>query len=150
MTPQEIENILYRENLQLASVSKRATAFFLDELLLSLLLIVSIWGSFSNAKDMTEMILLIQQFTLEYIVLKVLYQMFFVYKYGATLGKIAMKIKVVELETLANPSIASSLNRAVFRIISEMLFYMGFLWGMFDPFKRTWHDLTAKTIVIES
>jgi uncharacterized RDD family membrane protein YckC len=150
MTPQEIENILYRENLQLASISKRATAFFLDELLLSLLLIVSIWGSFSNAKDMTEMILLIQQFTLEYIVLKVLYQMFFVYKYGATLGKIAMKIKVVELVTLANPSIAYSLNRAVFRIISEMLFYMGFLWGMFDPFKRTWHDLTAKTIVIEN
>jgi uncharacterized RDD family membrane protein YckC len=150
VTQEEIENILHREHLQLAGISRRATAFFLDELLLSLLLIVSIWENFTHATDMTEVILLIQQFTLEYIVLKVLYQMFFVYKYGATLGKIALKIRVIELQTLANPSIASSLNRAIFRIISEMFFYMGFLWGMFDPMKRTWHDLSAKTIVIEN
>jgi uncharacterized RDD family membrane protein YckC len=61
-----------------------------------------------------------------------------------------MKIKVIELRTLANPSIASSLNRGVFRIISEMIMYMGFIWGMMEPFKRTWHDLSAKTLVIEN
>jgi uncharacterized RDD family membrane protein YckC len=69
-------------------------------------------------------------------------------QYGATLGKIAMKIRVIEIKTLQNPSIVSALNRAIFRIISEMLLYLGFLWGMFDPARQTWHDKTARTLVV--
>ena len=87
---------------------------------------------------------------MDYIILKIIYQTFFVYQYGATLGKLAMKIKVIEIRTQSNPSFASSLNRAIFRIISEMFFYLGFLWGMMDPLKQTWHDKTAKTLVIKS
>jgi len=150
VTKEEIENLLHRENLQLASVSKRATAFFLDELLLSLLLIVAIWDSFSQITTSLEAIELVQRFTMEYIALKIIYQTFFVFQYGATLGKIAMKIRIIEIKTLSNPSILSSFNRAVFRIVSEMFMYLGFLWGIFDPLKRTWHDLTAKTLVIEN
>jgi len=150
MNQEEIENLLHREELKLASISKRATAFFLDELLLSLLLMVAMWDSFTNATTMQEIINLTSAVTLEYILIKILYQAFFVQKYGATLGKIAMKIKVIEIRTLANPSFASSINRSIFRIISEMMFYLGFLWGMLSPTKQTWHDLSAKTLVIES
>ncbi len=150
MTKEEIENLLHRENITLTTVSKRATAFFLDELLLSLLLIASIWGSFSQVTTTIEAINLVQQFTMEYIALKIIYQAFFVFQYGATLGKLAMKIRIIEINTLSNPSIASAFNRSVFRIVSEMFMYLGFLWGIFDPFKRTWHDLTAKTLVIEN
>ena len=150
MTREELENLLHREQIRLASISKRATAFFLDELLLSLLLIVALWDSFTSAANTQELILLTQQFTMEYIAMKVIYQTFFIYQYGATLGKLAMRIRVVEIRTLANPSIFSAFNRAVFRIISEMFFYLGFIWGMMDPFKRTWHDLSAKTLVVEN
>jgi len=150
MNQEEIENLLHRESLTLASVSKRATAFFLDELLLSLLLMVAMWDSFTSATTTQEVVELTSAVTMEYILMKILYQAFFVQKYGATLGKIAMKIKVIELKTVANPSFASSINRSVFRIISEMMFYLGFLWGILSPTKQTWHDLTARTIVIES
>ena len=150
MDPQEIERLLHREELQLASITKRATAFFLDEFLLSLLLVISLWDAFASVENTLELIALSQQFTLEYIGLKIVYQTFFVMMYGATLGKMMMRIRIVELPDLENPSFLASLNRAVIRIISEMLFYLGFVWAMMDPLKRAWHDLSAKTLVIES
>ena len=147
---EDIENILYREDLTLADVKKRAVAFFIDEMLLSFLLVFALWDSFSNAKTVEEVINLTNAFVLEYMSMKIVYQAFFVMQYGATLGKIAMKIRVVEIKTLSNPSVLSSLNRSIFRIISEMFFYLGFLWGMFDPFRQTWHDKTAKTLVVNA
>ncbi len=150
MDPQEIEQLLHREELRLASIAKRASAFFLDEFLLSMLLVISLWSAFASVENSLELVALSQQFTLEYIVLKIIYQTFFVYMYGATLGKMMMRIRIVELPNLQNPSLTSSLNRAIIRIVSEMLFYLGFVWGMMDPLRRTWHDLTAKTLVIES
>lgn len=150
MNKDEIEKILYTQNLHLATISQRATAFFLDELLLSLLVTVALWSSFENAKTIQELIVLSNSFAMDYIILKIIYQTFFVYQYGATLGKLAMKIKIIEIRTQSNPSFASSLNRAIFRIISEMFFYLGFLWAMMDPLKQTWHDKTAKTLVIKS
>jgi len=145
---EEIEKLLNRESLTLASISKRSMALFIDETLLSFILIFSLWNSFVSAKSIEEVILLVNQFTLEYIALKIIYQAFFVMKYGATLGKIAMKIRVIDINTIDNPNVISSLNRAIFRIISEMLFYMGFLWAMFDPQKQAWHDKTARTLVV--
>ncbi len=150
MDPQEIEHLLHREELRLASIAKRASAFFLDEFLLSLLLVIALWDAFASVENSLELVALSQQFTLEYIILKIVYQTFFVFMYGATLGKMMMRIRVVELPSLEKPSFGAALNRAIIRIVSEMLFYLGFVWGMMDPLRRTWHDLTAKTLVIES
>ncbi len=150
MNQEEIEKLLHQEGLKLASISKRATAFFLDELLLSLVIIVAIWDSFSSVTNSIEAIEVTQQFTLEFAILRILYQAIFVTKYGATLGKMALKIRVVSLPLLDNPPPLVALNRAVFRIISEMIFYLGFIWAMMNPTRQSWHDLTARTLVIES
>ncbi len=150
MNPQEIEQTLHREGLQFASISKRASAFFLDELLLSLLVAIALWDSFENATNAIELLATTQQFANIYIAVKIIYQTFFVYQYGASLGKIAMRIRIIEINSLANPSLLSAFNRAVIRIVSEMLFYLGFIWGIMDPLKRTWHDLSAKTLVVEN
>lgn len=147
---EEIENILHRENISLATVRSRAVAFFIDELLLSFILVVALWNSFSNAKDMEEIINITNSFILEYMFMKIAYQAFFVMQYGATLGKIIMKIRVIEIVTLSNPRLISSINRAIFRVISEMFFYLGFLWGILDPYRQTLHDKTAKTLVINA
>ena len=149
MNKEEIEKLLYREDLSLASIQKRSVAFVLDELLLSLIVVVALWSQMSSATTMAEMIALTNQFAFEYIILKIIYQAFFVYQYGATLGKMAMRIRVIELPELDNPSFIRSLNRAVIRIFSEMFFYLGFIWGMMDSLKRTWHDLSAQTVVVE-
>jgi len=145
---EKIEKILYDQEITLASTKKRAMAFFIDEMLLSLLLVIALWESFAGATTMQEMIDLTNNFVFEYMAMKIIYQAFFVMQYGASIGKIVMKIKVLELKTLDKPNVISALNRAIFRVISEMLFYLGFLWGMLDPLRRTWHDNTAKTLVV--
>ena len=146
----ELEFKLHRENLTLASIKKRSLAFFIDEMLLSFLLIIALWDSFVSAKSMEDIILLTNNFVLEYMAMKIIYQAFFVMHYGATLGKMVTKIRVIEINTLQNPNVLSSLNRAIFRVISEMVFYLGFLWGMLNPSRQAWHDFTAKTLVINA
>ena len=150
MTKEDIEKLLHTENLTLASIGKRASALFLDELLLSLLIVVAFWNSFASATSTLEIISLSQQLTFEYMLLKIIYQAFFVYMYGATLGKMMVRIRIVQISDLDKPTPAASANRSFVRIISEMFFYLGFLWGVMDPLKRTWHDLSAKTLVVEN
>ncbi|MBD3796676.1 MAG: RDD family protein [Campylobacterales bacterium] len=147
---EEIENILHREGFTLADTKKRAMAFFIDEMLLSFLLITALYDNFASAANIEEWINVTNQFVFEYMLMKILYQAFFVMQYGASIGKIIMKIKVIEIRTLDNPNVLSSLNRAIFRVISEMFLYFGFLWGMMDPARQTWHDKTAKTLVIDA
>lgn len=147
---EEIENLLYREEMTIAPIKKRSLAFFIDEMLLSLLLLIAFWEAFIQAQTTEEIINLTNSFVLEYIILKIIYQAFFSMQYGATIGKIVMKIRVIEIKTLNNPNIIVSLNRGIFRIFSEMLFYLGFLWGMLDPSRQAWHDKTAKTLVINA
>ena len=124
-------------------------AFFIDEMLLSFLLIIALGDSFFQAKTVEEMIILTNQFLLEFIAIKIFYQAFFVMKYGATLGKIAMKIRIVEVNTLQTPNVIVALNRSIIRIISEMMFYLGYIWGMMDPNRQAWHDKSAKTLVVD-
>ena len=147
---EELAEILHREELVLADIKKRALAFTIDEFLLSFIFIFAIGDSFSKAENIEALIALINNFTLEYMIIRIMYQSFFVMQYGATIGKLAMKIRIIEIRTVANPNILVSLNRAIFRIISELLFYLGFLWGILNPNRQTWHDLTAKTLVVNA
>lgn len=146
----EIENTLHREGIVHASLFKRAIAAVIDELLLSLILLMALWDQFSAGMNPEETIILVNTFVLEYMMMKIIYQAFFVMHYGASIGKLAMKIKVIELKTMSNPNVLSALSRAIFRVISELIFYLGFLWGMLNPSRQTWHDLTGKTLVVNA
>jgi uncharacterized RDD family membrane protein YckC len=147
---EEIEKILDREQFTLATIGRRSWAFFIDELLLSFIFIAIIWNSFVQATTFEEMISLTNSYVLEYMALKIIYQTFFVSMYGASVGKILLKIRVIEAGTLEKPRPLVAFNRAVFRILSEIIFYLGFLWGALNPTRQTWHDFTAKTLVINA
>lgn len=146
----DIEEALHREGLKLSSIQKRSVAFFIDELLLSLLLIIAIGDSFFKARTIEETIMFVNQFTLEYIAIKFIYQAFFIMQYGATIGKIVMKIRVIDSKTLQKPDVLVSLNRSFVRVISEIFFYLGFVWGTMDLLRQTWHDKSAKTLVVDA
>ncbi len=145
---EEIHNLLEMHQLTLASVLKRFIAFIIDDFLMSVVFIFIIWNDFEKATSSVQMINIMDSYILVYMLLKIIYQTLFAYMYGATLGKMVMKIKIIDIKTLQKPSLTASFNRAVFRIVSEMIFYLGFLWGVLNPTRQTWHDLTAKTLVI--
>ncbi len=147
-----MEDLFYRLNLQglrLASVSKRAVAFFVDDLIVSLLVFVAFFDNFSKAKDIQEVLLLTNSLFFYIIVIKIIYHTFFVWQYGATMGKMLFKIKVVDEKTFLNLDFYHSFIRAVVRIFSEALFYLGFFWGVINPTKQTWHDKACGSVVID-
>jgi len=146
---EEINQLLHREQLSLTSKQRRISAYLIDELILSVIWISIIWDAFVGLDSIEEKILLINSYVLEFMLLKVIYHTFFVMQYAASPGKILMKIQVLELSTLSTPSLFCALNRASFRILSEAMFYMGFIWGLLDPSRQTWHDKTAKTVVVD-
>lgn len=147
---EDIQKLLDMHQLTLASILKRFIAFVIDDFLMSIVFIFIIWNDFEKATSTIQMINIMNSYIIEYMLLKIIYQTIFVYMYGATLGKMAMKIQIIEIKTLQKPSLIASFNRAVFRIVSEIIFYLGFLWGALNPTRQTWHDLTAKTLVVNA
>ena len=150
MTNEELIEKFERENITLAPLGKRALAYLIDELLVSLLFIFIYMDQIPPNATTEETITIINSLVLYVMVLKVIYQTFFVWMYGATLGRIAMKIRVISLSDLEKPSFLLSLSRASFRIISESLFYLGFAWAMLNPKRETWHDKVAHTLVVNA
>ncbi|HHH73076.1 MAG TPA: RDD family protein [Sulfuricurvum sp.] len=143
-----IETLLRHHNFELASIPKRGVAFIIDELLLSILFMFVLWDTISQADTFESFLFITNAYTLEYLGVKILYQTIFVALYGASLGKMAMRVRVVSVLDGDIPGWSAAFNRAVFRIISEIIFYLGFIWAMFDPANQAWHDRTARTVVI--
>lgn len=150
MTNEELIEKFERENITLAPLKKRALAYLIDEILVSLLFIFIYVDQIPDNATTEETITIINSLVFYVMVLKVVYQAFFVWMYGATLGRIAMKIKVISLGDLENPSLLFSLSRASFRIISESIFYLGFLWAVLNPKRETWHDKVSNTLVVNA
>jgi len=78
------------------------------------------------------------------IILKIIYQTFFVWYYGATIGKIVAKIRVIDANELSRVSVFNSFLRAVGRIVSEMFFYIGFLIGFLNNGEKHFTILQEK------
>ncbi len=145
---EDILERLERENLSLASINKRGWAYFVDEMVVSFLIMIIFWDRLFSVTTPEDMILMMNSLAVYVVILKIIYQTFFVWYYGATPGKLLLKIKVVDREVFENPSFLNSFVRAVVRIVSEMFFYLGFIWALMNPLKEAWHDKAAKTLVI--
>jgi uncharacterized RDD family membrane protein YckC len=75
------------------------------------------------------------------------YYIWFWSKKGATPGKLALGVQVVNLQG-EPPTAVQSLIRYLGYIPSSLFFSLGFLWMLWDDEKRTWHDMMAGTRVI--
>ena len=150
MSDEEIIERFERENISLASIKKRAFAYTIDEILISVLFMIIYFGQIPKDASYTETINLLNGLFSYIILLKIIYQAFFVWAYGATPGKMLMKIRVISTIDLDNPNILYSLNRALIRIVSESLFYIGFLWALTNPKRETWHDKAGQTLVVNA
>lgn len=146
---ERLEETLNRENITVAPIFKRIWAHVVDDLLMSIIIVAILWERIAGAAEMEAMIAIVNQAVLEIFLLKTVYHGFFTWQYGATLGKMLLKIRIIDAQMLDLPTPLMSLNRASVRTLNEFLFYFGFIFAFFDPFKRALHDRTAKTLVID-
>ena len=139
-------------NLQLASMRSRAFAFVIDDLLVTTIIMIIFWESIvALSSDIEAMMFLMKtDLVMPLIALKVIYHTFFVWYYGATVGKIIAKIRVIDVNSWGKVSLFSSFLRSIGRIFSEMFFYAGFLIGFFNEGRKTFHDITGKTLVVNA
>ena len=69
---------------------------------------------------------------------------------GATPGKIALGVKIVDAATGQPPTLARLALRFAGYFVSALPLVLGFLWAAIDRRKQGWHDKIARTIVINS
>ena len=68
---------------------------------------------------------------------------------GATIGKMIMKLEVVDENYQKISYGKAALRETVGKFVSSLVFCLGYLWVLFDDKKQGWHDKIAKTYVIK-
>ena len=69
---------------------------------------------------------------------------------GATPGKIALGVKIVDAVSGEPPAAGRLALRLLGYFVSALPFYLGFVWIAIDRRKQGWHDKIARTVVINS
>ncbi|MEQ8439038.1 MAG: RDD family protein [Ilumatobacter fluminis] len=70
-------------------------------------------------------------------------------KTGQTWGRKIVGIRVINARTGAAPGWGKAIGRSLFAgFISANIFYLGYLWMIWDGQNQTWHDKVADTYVV--
>lgn len=122
-----------------ANFGMRVKAFLVDSVIISIPFLIA--GSILNNISLTLS-------AVEIIVI-IIYNVGFITRYGATPGKMLLKIKVISIDG-KNVSFGQALLReAIGKLVSGILLSAGFYWVIVDSRKQGWHDKIAKTIVVK-
>ena len=149
---------MLESSLSIPSNAKRISAFAIDDIIVSLLFLVIFYSQLMTLFESfdvfdEEAIIAINLFISSklwvVLSLKLLYHTVFIWQNGATIGKHLMKIKVIDLQTRERPTLQKSFLRALIRIPSEMLFYLGFVMAFFVPLKQAFHDKMSQCVVVD-
>jgi uncharacterized RDD family membrane protein YckC len=149
--------------LPISSTKKRTLSFVIDDLVIMVLMIAIFYDQLMLIASHVPTVLTpealeafqeeMKHFSTDNLLmvlsLKALYHTFFVWQNGMTLGKYLMKIRVVEIGTSMKPTFVKAFLRAILRIGSEAIFYLGFLLAFFLPLKQTFHDKFSDCVVID-
>lgn len=139
------------DNLELATIKSRTIAFIIDDFIVTFIVIFIYFDSIlASSSNMELMLETMNQFLIQILLLKFIYQTFFVWYYGATIGKIITKVRVIDYYNFGKVTIFTAMARSVLRIISEMFFYMGFIFAFFNEARQTFHDKLGRTLVINA
>lgn len=70
-------------------------------------------------------------------------------KCGGTPGKILLRLRVVDENTLKNLTIGKAVIRYIAYFLSTIPLLLGFFWMIWQPRKQCWHDILSGSIVIK-
>lgn len=148
------EGVAPRGAFTYASVGRRFVAIFIDGLILVavifipiVILMVAMTASMKAAGSQNlpgwfMPIMLVLEYGLP-----AAYEIFFIGKYGATPGKMLMKVKVVGAD--GGPiSYGRATGRYFAKMLSGLMLYIGFIMAFWDDEKRALHDRICQTRVV--
>lgn len=146
-TDEKIEELLYREGLVVAPLFYRLGSFFVDFIFVVLLGFCVCFLT-SDFNSVEAQIFFIQKVFFSICCFSLIYEIFFVYFYGSSLGKMLFKLRVVSLKTLDTPIFKDALRRSWLKTFEESIGWILFIFVFDNKFFRSLHDRFSKTIVI--
>jgi len=130
----------------------RVGAAIIDILLIVMLtipLLVAIYGWAYFDADKTGFIVGPADFILSWVVPAIAVIVFWTYK-QATPGKTVLSLRIVDATTGNPPSTGQCVGRYLAYYVSIIPLGLGLIWVAFDKRKQGWHDKLAGTVVIRS
>lgn len=144
-------NTIDTSKLQLSSIKTRMKAFIIDDLSITLLVMLILWDKINTSNgDILVIMTIMNTAFFQILIIKFIYQTFFVWYYGATIGKLIVKIRVIDFNDYGKVSLVNSAIRSAGRIVSEAVFYIGFVLANYTESRQTFHDKIGKTLVIDA
>lgn len=70
-------------------------------------------------------------------------------KWGATPGKMLVRVRIADAKTLGRPTRKQFLLRLVGYFLAVLPLTLGILWISFDKRRQGWHDKVAGTVVVQ-
>lgn len=132
-------------------MQNRLKAYIVDDLLMTLIILVMLWDVIAaSSGDFATVLEIMNSNFWQLIIMKFFYHFFFIWYYGATLGKMYAKIRVIDYDNFGRVGVMASVIRSVSRILSEMFFYVGFFLAYFNPERQTFQDKVSKTLVVNA
>jgi uncharacterized RDD family membrane protein YckC len=71
-------------------------------------------------------------------------------KRGATPGTRVMRIRVADAKTGRPIGYRRATRRRIAYVVGALVFYLGWLWILFDSRRQAWHDKFAHSVVVEA
>jgi len=150
------EGVATKGQLAFASVGARFLALFIDGLLIMAMFFIPIMVismvialAHQGGEKSTALPIFMMFIMLLFYLVPPIYEIVMIKKYGATLGKMAMKVKVIKAD--GSPlSYGRSTGRYFAKILSGMILYIGFLMAFWDEEKCALHDRICQTRVVKT
>jgi uncharacterized RDD family membrane protein YckC len=67
---------------------------------------------------------------------------------GATPGKQVFGIRIIDMQGGGSIGYGRAFIRWIMKIVSGAVFYLGYLWMLWDKEKQCWHDKVANDVVV--
>ncbi|MFJ4783073.1 RDD family protein [Streptomyces sp. NPDC088794] len=160
---------------RVASMGRRFGARAIDAVVFSIiytgLAVVGVAGAFASAKDCdpnaadynscldnagSDIAAKFGAVVLVLGIIGLLYELLMIAAFGATLGKLAVGIRVVKVDTGQKPGLGSAFIRWVIPMVGSLACGIGSLLVYLSPFwdksgrQQGWHDKAASTMVIQN
>jgi len=143
------EGVAPKGTFSYATIGRRFAAVFIDGIIIDIvifpiiILMVGFQGlTHEGLEPGTNALIYLLQY-----LFPAAYEIFLIGKYGATFGKMAMKIKVVSTE--GTPiSYGRATGRYFGKMLSGLILGIGYFMAFWDEEKRALHDRICKTLVV--
>lgn len=135
--------------MNIAPIRKRLMSFAIDDIVMSFFVLIIFYDQLIGITSTETLSTFLEDNFLAIVLIKVIYHWILVWQNGMTMGNYVMKIKVVDENSAEGLNAFMALSRAILRVFSESVFYIGFLFAFFSPKRQTLHDKLTNAVIVD-